>query len=162
MTKKTFLKRSINVEEEYEGAGGEILVDNDGWLATYGKPKDQFSHICSVLKQILFMRRIINLIVMIISVIRTPRLMNLGKKRMVLILCWLQAPVSVSSHMRDISIFIEEPKTLTFTSGEAFDLEKTDDSVESFIAEKDLKKQEEALTENENTIFKENKFFALV
>lgn len=30
------------MEEEYEAAGGEILLDNednDGWLATHGKPK---------------------------------------------------------------------------------------------------------------------------
>ena len=30
------------MEEEYEAAGGEVLVDNDendGWLATHGKPK---------------------------------------------------------------------------------------------------------------------------
>ncbi|KAH9647809.1 Autophagy-related protein 3 [Citrus sinensis] len=36
------LRRAASVEEEYEGAGGEILVDNednDGWLATHGKPK---------------------------------------------------------------------------------------------------------------------------
>ncbi|KAK1581213.1 hypothetical protein Q3G72_004054 [Acer saccharum] len=50
-SENTFLKRSINVvpclwtaalieEEYYESAGGEILVDNDGWLATHGKPKD--------------------------------------------------------------------------------------------------------------------------
>ncbi|KAK1560515.1 hypothetical protein Q3G72_027495 [Acer saccharum] len=49
-SENTFLKRSIDVvpclwraalieEEYYEGAGGEILVDNDGWLATHGKPK---------------------------------------------------------------------------------------------------------------------------
>ena len=29
-------------EEYYEGAGGEIFVDNDGWLATHGKPKGNF------------------------------------------------------------------------------------------------------------------------
>ncbi|KAK1581230.1 hypothetical protein Q3G72_004152 [Acer saccharum] len=49
-SEKIFLKQSINVvpflcraalieEEYYEGAGGEILVDNDGWPATHGKPK---------------------------------------------------------------------------------------------------------------------------
>lgn len=30
------------MEEEYEAAGGEVLLDNednDGWLATHGKPK---------------------------------------------------------------------------------------------------------------------------
>lgn len=30
--------------EEYEAAGGEVLVDdedNDGWLATHGKPKGE-------------------------------------------------------------------------------------------------------------------------
>ncbi|KAJ4706573.1 Autophagy-related protein 3 [Melia azedarach] len=38
------LRRAASVEEEYEGAGGEVLVDNednDGWLATHGKPKDK-------------------------------------------------------------------------------------------------------------------------
>ncbi|KAL5728404.1 E2-like enzyme [Ranunculus cassubicifolius] len=37
------LRRAASVEEEYEAAGGEILVDNednDGWLATHGKPKE--------------------------------------------------------------------------------------------------------------------------
>ncbi|KAF3321254.1 Autophagy-related protein 3 [Carex littledalei] len=37
------LKRAISVEEEYEAAGGEVLLDNDdneGWLATHGKPKE--------------------------------------------------------------------------------------------------------------------------
>jgi ubiquitin-like-conjugating enzyme ATG3 len=32
------------VAEDYEAAGGEVLVDdedNDGWLATHGKPKDK-------------------------------------------------------------------------------------------------------------------------
>lgn len=31
--------------EDYEAAGGEVLVDdedNDGWLATHGKPKGTF------------------------------------------------------------------------------------------------------------------------
>ncbi|KAK1549212.1 hypothetical protein Q3G72_006281 [Acer saccharum] len=103
MTKKTFLKQSINVvpclrraawivEEYYEGAGGESLVDNDGWLATHGKPK--------VLKQILFMRRIINLLVMIKSVIRTPRLMNLGKKRMGFEIHESKAPSVLGSKIR--------------------------------------------------------------
>ncbi|KAK3221105.1 hypothetical protein Dsin_015075 [Dipteronia sinensis] len=38
------LRRAASIEEEYESAGGEILVDNednDGWLATHGKPKDK-------------------------------------------------------------------------------------------------------------------------
>ncbi|XP_044468128.1 autophagy-related protein 3 [Mangifera indica] len=38
------LRRAAFIEEEYEGAGGEVLVDNednDGWLATHGKPKDK-------------------------------------------------------------------------------------------------------------------------
>ncbi|GLT39596.1 hypothetical protein SLE2022_177690 [Rubroshorea leprosula] len=38
------LRRAASVEEEYEAAGGEILLDNednDGWLATHGKPKDK-------------------------------------------------------------------------------------------------------------------------
>lgn len=37
------MRRASAVEEEYEAAGGEVLVDdddNDGWLATHGKPKD--------------------------------------------------------------------------------------------------------------------------
>ncbi|XP_073111795.1 autophagy-related protein 3 isoform X2 [Elaeis guineensis] len=37
------LRRAISVEEEYEAAGGEILLDNDdndGWLATHGKPRE--------------------------------------------------------------------------------------------------------------------------
>eukprot|EP00262_Sarcandra_glabra_P008392 TRINITY_DN21918_c0_g1_i1.p1 TRINITY_DN21918_c0_g1~~TRINITY_DN21918_c0_g1_i1.p1 ORF type:complete len:316 (+),score=66.18 TRINITY_DN21918_c0_g1_i1:170-1117(+) len=37
------LRRAISVEEEYEAAGGEVLLDNednDGWLATHGKPKE--------------------------------------------------------------------------------------------------------------------------
>jgi hypothetical protein len=36
------LRRAASIEEEYEAAGGEILLDNeenDGWLATHGKPK---------------------------------------------------------------------------------------------------------------------------
>lgn len=36
------LRRAASVEEEYEAAGGEVLIDNDdndGWLATHGKPK---------------------------------------------------------------------------------------------------------------------------
>ncbi|XAR71824.1 hypothetical protein NMG60_11018259 [Bertholletia excelsa] len=38
------LRRAASVEEEYEAAGGEVLLDNednDGWLATHGKPKEQ-------------------------------------------------------------------------------------------------------------------------
>ncbi|XVF33576.1 hypothetical protein REPUB_Repub17cG0180100 [Reevesia pubescens] len=38
------LRRAASVEEEYEAAGGEVLLDNednDGWLATHGKPKDK-------------------------------------------------------------------------------------------------------------------------
>ncbi|CAN8264784.1 unnamed protein product [Cochlearia groenlandica] len=38
------LRRAASVAEEYEAAGGEVLVDdedNDGWLATHGKPKDK-------------------------------------------------------------------------------------------------------------------------
>ncbi|KAF7133319.1 hypothetical protein RHSIM_Rhsim09G0190400 [Rhododendron simsii] len=37
------LRRAASVEEEYEAAGGEVLLDNednDGWLATHGNPKD--------------------------------------------------------------------------------------------------------------------------
>lgn len=36
------LRRAASVEEDYEAAGGEVLLDNednDGWLATHGKPK---------------------------------------------------------------------------------------------------------------------------
>lgn len=39
------LRRAASVEEEYEAAGGEVLLDNednDGWLATHGKPKGKF------------------------------------------------------------------------------------------------------------------------
>lgn len=39
------LRRAASVAEEYEAAGGEVLVDdedNDGWLATHGKPKGRF------------------------------------------------------------------------------------------------------------------------
>ncbi|KAL5066406.1 hypothetical protein RYX36_028143 [Vicia faba] len=35
-------RRAASLEEEYEAAGGEFLLDdgdNDGWLATHGKPK---------------------------------------------------------------------------------------------------------------------------
>ncbi|KAM7274060.1 hypothetical protein ACFE04_028724 [Oxalis oulophora] len=38
------LRRAASIEEEYEAAGGEVLIDNednDGWLATHGKPKDK-------------------------------------------------------------------------------------------------------------------------
>ncbi|KAL6129095.1 hypothetical protein ACLB2K_072448 [Fragaria x ananassa] len=37
------LRRAASVEEEYEAAGMEVLIDNednDGWLATHGKPKE--------------------------------------------------------------------------------------------------------------------------
>nr|GMC65767.1 autophagy-related protein 3 [Ipomoea batatas]GMC65771.1 autophagy-related protein 3 [Ipomoea batatas] len=37
------LRRASSVEEEYEAAGGEVLIDNDdndGWLATHGKPRE--------------------------------------------------------------------------------------------------------------------------
>ncbi|KAI3471034.1 hypothetical protein Pfo_027697 [Paulownia fortunei] len=37
------LRRAASIEEEYEAAGGEVLLDdeeNDGWLATQGKPKE--------------------------------------------------------------------------------------------------------------------------
>ncbi|KAE8056128.1 hypothetical protein FH972_012922 [Carpinus fangiana] len=37
------LRRAASVEEHYEAAGGEVLLDgedNDGWLATHGKPKE--------------------------------------------------------------------------------------------------------------------------
>lgn len=39
------LRRAASVAEDYEAAGGEVLVDdedNDGWLATHGKPKGRF------------------------------------------------------------------------------------------------------------------------
>ncbi|XP_050156637.1 autophagy-related protein 3-like isoform X1 [Malus sylvestris] len=38
------LRRAASLEEEYEAAGTELLLDNednDGWLATHGKPKDR-------------------------------------------------------------------------------------------------------------------------
>lgn len=41
------LRRAASVEEEYEASGGEVLLDgddNDGWLATHGKPKGM--HCC--------------------------------------------------------------------------------------------------------------------
>ncbi|MCO5595971.1 hypothetical protein L7F22_050023 [Adiantum nelumboides] len=37
------LRRAFSIEEEYEAAGGEVLLeneDNDGWLATHSKPSD--------------------------------------------------------------------------------------------------------------------------
>lgn len=37
------LRRAASIEEEYEAAGGEVLLDdedNDGWLATHGKPNE--------------------------------------------------------------------------------------------------------------------------
>lgn len=37
------LRRAASVAEEYEAAGGEVLIDdedNDGWLATHGEPKE--------------------------------------------------------------------------------------------------------------------------
>ncbi|KAG9142147.1 hypothetical protein Leryth_007586 [Lithospermum erythrorhizon] len=40
------LRRAASIEEEYEAAGGEVLLDNennDGWLATHGKPKENRS-----------------------------------------------------------------------------------------------------------------------
>ncbi|KAL3521404.1 hypothetical protein ACH5RR_019553 [Cinchona calisaya] len=40
------LRRAASVEEEYEASGGEVLLDNednDGWLATHGKPKESKS-----------------------------------------------------------------------------------------------------------------------
>ncbi|KAH0895511.1 hypothetical protein HID58_045079 [Brassica napus] len=40
------LRRAASVAEDYEAAGGEVLVDdedNDGWLATHGRPKDKGS-----------------------------------------------------------------------------------------------------------------------
>ncbi|CDY14035.1 hypothetical protein Bca4012_047538 [Brassica carinata] len=40
------LRRAASVAEDYEAAGGEVLVDdedNDGWLATHGRPKDKSS-----------------------------------------------------------------------------------------------------------------------
>ncbi|KAI5056143.1 hypothetical protein GOP47_0029664 [Adiantum capillus-veneris] len=38
------LRRASSIEEDYEAAGGEVLLENDddnGWLATHGKPGDQ-------------------------------------------------------------------------------------------------------------------------
>lgn len=43
------LRRAASIEEEYEAAGGEVLLDNednDGWLATHGKPKGMYG--CSL------------------------------------------------------------------------------------------------------------------
>uniref|UniRef100_A0A7N0VLA6 Autophagy-related protein 3 n=1 Tax=Kalanchoe fedtschenkoi TaxID=63787 RepID=A0A7N0VLA6_KALFE len=40
------LRRAASVEDDYEAAGGEVLLDNeddDGWLATHGNPKDKKS-----------------------------------------------------------------------------------------------------------------------
>lgn len=40
------LRRAASVEADYEASGGEILLDdedNDGWLATHGKPKENKS-----------------------------------------------------------------------------------------------------------------------
>ncbi|KAF5731053.1 autophagy 3 [Tripterygium wilfordii] len=37
------LLRAVSVEEEYEAAGAEVLLDNednDGWLVTHGRPKE--------------------------------------------------------------------------------------------------------------------------
>ncbi|XP_078440317.1 autophagy 3 (APG3) [Wolffia australiana] len=37
------LRRAISVEEAYEAAGGEVLLESDeddGWLATHGRPKE--------------------------------------------------------------------------------------------------------------------------
>ncbi|MCO5550625.1 hypothetical protein L7F22_004114 [Adiantum nelumboides] len=38
------LRRASSIEEDYEAAGGEVLLENDddnGWLATHGKPSEQ-------------------------------------------------------------------------------------------------------------------------
>lgn len=43
------LRRACSVEEDYEAAGGEVLLDNDdddGWLATHGKPNGQREEEC--------------------------------------------------------------------------------------------------------------------
>lgn len=43
------LRRAASVEEEYEAAGGEVLLDNeddDGWLATHGNPKGKLCNLC--------------------------------------------------------------------------------------------------------------------
>lgn len=48
------LRRAASVEEEYEAAGGEVLLDNednDGWLATHGKPKGM---LCLEISDIIF------------------------------------------------------------------------------------------------------------
>jgi len=36
-------RRAIALEEEYEATGGEVLLEDDGWLATHGAPKDNKS-----------------------------------------------------------------------------------------------------------------------
>ncbi|KAL0317665.1 UNVERIFIED_CONTAM: Autophagy-related protein 3 [Sesamum angustifolium] len=44
ITRNVRLRRASSIEEEYEAAGGEVLLDNednDGWLATHGKPKGE-------------------------------------------------------------------------------------------------------------------------
>ncbi|WOL15956.1 hypothetical protein Cni_G24738 [Canna indica] len=47
------LRRASSVEEEYDAAGGEVLLDNDdengGWLATHGMPKETKSSEVEVL-----------------------------------------------------------------------------------------------------------------
>ncbi|KAL2550153.1 PLAT domain-containing protein [Forsythia ovata] len=45
------LRRAASVEEEYEAAGGEVLLDNednDGWLATHGKPKGHLTKLMEI------------------------------------------------------------------------------------------------------------------
>ena len=47
------LRRAASVEEDYEAAGGEILLDNednDGWLATHGKPKGMLFVVPDIVK----------------------------------------------------------------------------------------------------------------
>lgn len=41
------LRRASSIEEDYEAAGGEVLLENDddnGWLATHGKPSRSHCH----------------------------------------------------------------------------------------------------------------------
>ncbi|XP_073309743.1 autophagy-related protein 3-like isoform X2 [Primulina huaijiensis] len=39
------LRRASSIEEEYEAAGGEVLLENDGWLATHGRPKESIDDV---------------------------------------------------------------------------------------------------------------------
>lgn len=58
------LRRASSIEEEYEAAGGEVLLDNednDGWLATHGKPKGSskyyFLEFCKKLMDLYYVQK---------------------------------------------------------------------------------------------------------